>query len=72
MGVIFTHDVADDTSAFHMRLGRKHVGFLHAEDDAALDGFETIADIGDGAADDNRHRVVEEGRADFAGDVAVD
>ena len=32
---------------------------LHAVEDAAVDGLEAVADVGQGAADDDRHGVVE-------------
>ena len=71
VGVIFTHDVADDTSALLVRFVRLHAFFIHAIDDAALNRLEAVADIGDGAAYDDGHRIIEEGGPDFACDVAV-
>ena len=55
--VIFTHDVADDTSGFLIRFVRLHARFVHAEDDAALNRFQTVADIRNRTRDDNRHRI---------------
>ena len=71
MGMVFAHDVADDAGAFLIGLARLHPRFVHAEDDAALNGFEAIAHVGDGAGDDDGHGIVQEGRFDFVGDVAV-
>ena len=72
VGVIFTHDVADDAGAFLVGFVREHAHFVHAVDDAALNGLEAIADVRNGAAHDDRHRVIEEGGANFGRDIAVD
>jgi hypothetical protein len=46
--VVFAHDIADDTSGFLIRFARFDALFVHAEDNAALNRFQTIADIRDG------------------------
>ena len=59
--VIVTHDVARDTGA----LDAVAVGAIprveHAPENAAMHRLETIAHVGQRAADDDRHRVVQEG-----------
>jgi hypothetical protein len=59
VGVIVAHDVADDFGGFGVLLVELEAHLLHAVEDAAVDGFEAVADIGQGATDDDRHRVVE-------------
>ena len=72
MWVIFTHDVTDDTGAFLVRLSWVHTRFIHAEDDAALNRFEAVADIWDRTGDDDRHRIIQEGGTHFGRDIAFD
>ena len=36
---------------------------MHREEDAAVHGLEAVAHVGDGAPDDDAHRVIEVGRA---------
>ena len=67
--VILTDDVADDT-------GRLLVGavpgvglLVHREEDATVNGFEAVTDIGERAADDDRHRVVQVGGAHLVFDA---
>ena len=51
MGVVITHDIADDFCALDgcMTFGQTHLP--HGVKDTAVDGFQTVADIGDGASD---------------------
>ena len=72
MWVIFTHDVTNDTGAFLIRFVWLHAGFVHAVDDATLNWLEAVADVRDRTSDDDGHRVVKEGGADFRGNIAVD
>src|SRR5271156_5150892 len=57
--MVLAHNVADDAGA----LARGFVGLeshlLHGVENAAMDGLESVADIGKGAADDDRHGIVE-------------
>ncbi len=59
MGMVFAHDIADDAGA----LARGAIGLeahlLHGVENAAVHGLESVADIGQGAADDDRHRIIE-------------
>ena len=57
--MVFAHHVADDAGA----LARGTIGLkahlLHGVENAAVHGLEPVADIGQGAADDDRHGIVE-------------
>jgi hypothetical protein len=56
------HHVADDLRALAMlRIGRQSL-LPHRVQDAALDGFQSVADIGQRAGRDDRQRVVEVAR----------
>ena len=48
-----------------MRIAR----FMHRKQNAAMHGFEPIAQIGDRAADDHRHRIIDEGCFHLIGDI---
>src|ERR1039457_879718 len=57
--MVLAHYIADDTGA----LARGFVGLeahlLHGVENAAVDGLESVADIGASASVDDRHRVIE-------------
>ncbi len=57
--MVLAHDVADDSCA----LARGAIGLqahlLHGVENAAVDGLESVANIGESAADDDRHGIVE-------------
>src|SRR5271165_4855653 len=57
--MVLAHYVADDAGA----LARGFVGLkahlLHGVENAAVDGLESVADVGESASDDDRHRVIE-------------
>ncbi len=59
VGMVVTHDVADDLGGLGVLLVELEAHLLHAVEDAAVDGLEAVADVGEGAADDDRHGVVE-------------
>ena len=59
VGMVVTHDVADDLGRLGVLLVELEAHLLHAVEDAAMHGLEAVADVGQGAADDDRHRVVE-------------
>ena len=59
MGMVRTHHVADDLGGLGVLLVVLQAHFLHAVEDAAVDGLEAVAGIRQRAADDDRHRVVE-------------
>ena len=45
---------------------------MHREEDAAVNGLEAVADVGEGAPDDNGHGVVDVGGLHLRADVAQD
>ena len=57
--VVLAHDVADDARGLLVRAARAVALLPHAEQDAAVDGLEAVADVGQRASDDDGHRVVE-------------
>ena len=59
VGMILTEYFADDAGGLAMRLVGAHTEIVHCVEDAALDGFEAVAGVGEGAGDDHAHRVVE-------------
>ena len=61
MGVILAQDVAHHGRTFLVRPVRPQSRLVHGEEDAPVDRFETVPDIGKGPLDDHAHRVVEEG-----------
>ncbi len=63
VGVEVAHDVADDLGGLGELLVELEAHLLHAVEDATVDGFEAVTDVGQGSADDDRHRVVEVGAA---------
>ena len=63
VGMVVAHDVADDLGGLGVLLVELEAHLLHAVEDAAVDGLEAVADVGQGAADDDRHGVVEVGAA---------
>src|SRR5258708_6929573 len=57
--MVVAHDVADDLGGLGVLLVELEAHLLHAVEDAAVDGLEAVADVGQSAANDDRHRVVE-------------
>ncbi len=57
--MVVAHDVADDLGGLGVLLVELEAHLLHAVEDAAVDGLEAVTDVGQGAADDDRHGVVE-------------
>ena len=57
--VVLAHHLADDRGALAVagRRGQPHL--VHRVQDPAVYGLEAVADVGQGAADDDAHRVVE-------------
>jgi hypothetical protein len=57
--MVLAHHIADDSCA----LARGAIGLkshlLHGVENAAVDGLESVADIGESAADDDGHGIVE-------------
>ncbi len=67
--VIFTHHVADDTRRFAVGAARDIAAFKRRIEDAAVDRFQAVAHVGQRAADDDAHRIIEVGRLHFVDDV---
>ena len=61
VGVIVAHGEADDLGALGVFLVGLETHLLHGVEDAAVDGLEAVADVGQGAADDDGHGVVQVG-----------
>ena len=57
--VVLTHHLADDAGALRERLVGTEPAVVHAVDHPAVHGLQSVAHIGQRAADDDRHRVVE-------------
>src|SRR5271155_2512234 len=57
--MVLTHDIADDAGAFAGSAIGLQAHLLHGVENAAMDGLESVADIGQRAPDDDRHRIVE-------------
>ena len=69
MGMVVAHDVANYLSGLGVLLVKLEAHLLHAVEDAAMDGLEAVADVGECAPDDDRHGVVEVGPAHLLFDV---
>ena len=59
--MILAHDLADDAGALARGPVRLQPHLLHRKKYAAVHGFQAVADVGKGAADDHRHGIVEIG-----------
>src|ERR1019366_2871633 len=59
MRMVLAHDFANDAGALARRAIRLQPHLLHSKKYAAVDGLQSVADIGQRAADDHRHGVVE-------------
>ena len=55
----FAEDFADDLGALAVGLGGGEAQLVHAEQDAAVDGLQAVAHVGQRAADDYAHGVIE-------------
>ena len=62
MRVVLAEDVADNRRALSVARRREQALLVGAIEDATVHGLEPVAHIGDGAADDDAHRVVQVGR----------
>ena len=65
MRVIVAEHVPDGPRGFLVRLVVEIPLLPHAVEGAAVDRLQAVAHVGESAADDDRHRVVEVGPADF-------
>ena len=59
VGMKFAEDFADDLGALAIGLGGREAKLVHAEEDAAVDRLQAVAHVGQGAADDYAHGVIE-------------
>ena len=55
----FAHRVADGARRFVVGSVRREIEFLHRVEDAAVNRLQAVANIGQGAAHDHAHRVIE-------------
>jgi hypothetical protein len=60
--VVLAEHVSDDRGALPVGDPRCEAGLVHGEEDAPVDGLEAVPHVGDGAPDDDAHRVVEVAR----------
>ena len=67
--VVVTHHVADDLGALAIGPPGDEAAFLAGEEDPAVDRLQTVAHIGQRAADDHAHRVIEIARLHLIDDV---
>ena len=59
VGMVLTHDVADDARRFAERLVVFVAAFLHRKENPAVHRLQSVADIGQRARHDHAHRVIE-------------
>ena len=57
--VVFAHDVADDARRLAERLVEVVAAFLHRKENAPMHRLQAVAHVGQRAADDHAHRVIE-------------
>ena len=67
--VIFTHNFTDDVGGLDMRFIRKEAGIIHCPQDSAVYRFHAVANIREGAVDDDGHGVAQEVFSHFRRDV---
>ena len=72
MRVIFAEDFADDLGALARGAIGREAHFAHGVEDAAMDRFEAVADVGKGASYDHAHRVIHVRALHLVFDVDVD
>ena len=59
VGMVLAHDIADDAGALAGGAVRLQPHLLHGVKNAAMHRLQSVAHIGERAADDDRHRIVE-------------
>ena len=59
--VILTHHVTDDAGRFHVLLVGRIAALVHGVENAPVHGFQTVAGVGESAAHDHAHGVIEVG-----------
>ena len=72
MGMILTHDIADQTGRFLIRLIGGVAGVVHGVKHAPVHRLQPIAHVGQRAADDDAHGVVHEGLTHLVFDIDGD
>jgi hypothetical protein len=68
--VVAPHHVAHDARALHVGAVGPVTRLLHRPEDAAVHGLQAVAHVGERAAHDDAHRVLEERRLDLLGERA--
>ena len=63
MGMVFTHDIADDTGRLTVGSVPVVIAFVHHVHDAAMNRFQPVAHVRQGPTHDHAHRVIEIGFA---------
>ena len=59
MGMVFAHHFSNDSGALPRAAIRQQTHLLHRVEDSAVDRLQSVANIGERAANDHRHRIVE-------------
>src|SRR3546814_4700972 len=59
--MVLAHDVADDARRLAVGAVVLETGLLHGKQNAPMNGLQAVAHIGQGAAHDHAHRVIEVG-----------
>ena len=69
VGMVIARGVAADLGALHVFPGWIEPQLVHRIEDAALRGFEAVPHVGQGARDDDGHRVIQKRVLDLVGHV---
>ncbi len=57
--MVFAQDLADDLGALDVLAIVQQAHVMHGVENAPMDRLQSVADVGQGAANDDRHRIVE-------------
>ena len=66
--VVLAHHLADDAGRFPVGLVPVVPHLVHGVEDAPVHGLQPVAHVGERAADDHAHRVIDVGRPHLVGD----
>ena len=66
--MVFTHRVADDARRLLIGLVRRKAVLVHRVEDAPVHGFQAVAHVGQRAADDHAHGIIEIAALHLVGD----
>ena len=69
--MVVRQHIPDNVGGFFVRTIRRHIGFIHRIEDAAMDRLETVAHIRQRTAGDDAHRIINEGFLHLIDNVAV-